>query len=32
MIGWILGMFVVALLGLLILWFRHVPRDVDAEY
>lgn len=29
---WILLAGVAALLGLLVLWFRHVTRDIDAEY
>jgi hypothetical protein len=33
-VGWILlaVVFSAILLGLLILWFRHATRDVDAEY
>lgn len=30
--GWILLAVVAALLGLLILWFRRVTRDIDVEY
>lgn len=33
MLIWIaLAVVVAALLGLIVLWFRHVTRDVDAEY
>jgi hypothetical protein len=30
--GWIFLAVVAALLGLLVVWFRHITRDVDAEY
>lgn len=32
MVWWILAAVVAALLGAVVLWFRHVTRDIDAEY